>query len=140
MENLSIVDVVSFIASLTSLILAIVAIQTAKSSEKEVRDNFEKTQKMMIEYESRMKDILSEIDKKSAVIEKTVSESQKELMSTMTNIINETVIPKKKNMGEEFGMQFLTQLMTNPTQASSVMNALEPLMKMARDKKQNTEN
>ena len=137
MENLSMVDIISFISSIASLILAIVAIQAAKSSEKEVRDNFEKTQKMMIEYESRMKDVLSEIDKKSAVIEKTVSESQKELMNTMTNIINETVIPKKKDMGEEFGMQFMTQLMTNPTQASAMINALEPIMKMSAQKKQN---
>ena len=137
MENLSIVDIVSLISSIASLILAIVAIQAAKSSEKEVRNNFEKTQKMMIEYESRMKDVLSEIDKKSAVIEKTVSESQKELMNTTTNIINETVIPKKKNMGEEFGMQFMTQLMNNPTQASAMINALEPIMKMSAQKKQN---
>jgi hypothetical protein len=137
MENLSVVDIISFISSIASLILAIVAIQAAKSSEKEVRDNFEKTQKMMIEYESRIKDVLSEIDKKSAVIEKTVSESQKELMNTMTNIINETVIPKKKDMGEEFGMQFMTQLMNNPTQASAMISALEPIMKMSAQKKQN---
>ena len=35
-------------------------------------------------------------------------------MNTMTNIINETVIPKEKDMGEEFGMQFLQQMMANP--------------------------
>ncbi len=52
------------------VILAIVAIQSAKSSEKEVRNNFEKTQKMMIEYETRIKEVLAEIDKKSAIIEK----------------------------------------------------------------------
>ena len=135
MESLSIVDVVSLIASLASLILAVVAIQAAKSSEKEVRDNFEKTQKMMIEYESRMKDVLAEIDKKSAVIEKTVSESQKELMSTMTNIINETVIPKKSDMGEELGMMFFQQMMTDPDKASGMMGALQPLIEMSqRDK------
>ncbi len=134
MENLSIIDIISLISSIASLILAVVAIQAAKSSEKEVRDNFEKTQKMMIEYESRMKDVLSEIDKKSAIIEKTVSESQKELMNTMTNIINETVIPKKKDMGEELGMQFMTQLMTNPNQANDMMNVLLPLMEMSQKK------
>lgn len=128
MENLTIVDVISLIASLASLILAIVAIQAAKSSEREVRNNFEKTQKMMVEYESRMKDVLSEIDKKSAVIERTVSESQRELMSTMTNIINETVIPKKRDMGEELGIQFIQSMMTNPQQAGSMIEGLAPLM------------
>ncbi|WP_120512641.1 hypothetical protein [Photobacterium salinisoli] len=128
MENLTIVDVISLIASLASLILAVVAIQAAKSSEREVRNNFEKTQNMMVEYESRMKDVLSEIDKKSAVIERTVSESQRELMSTMTNIINETVIPKKRDMGEELGIQFLQSMMSNPQQAGSMIEGLAPLI------------
>ena len=134
MENMSIVDVISFASSITSLILAIVAINAAKNSEREVRENFEKTQKVMSEYQERTKEVLSEIDKKSAVIERTVSESQRQLMDTMTNIINETIIPKKKDMGEEFGMQFMQQLMANPNEAGNMMNALEPLMKMAENK------
>lgn len=56
-------------------------------------------------------------------------------MSTMTNIINETVIPKKKDMGEELGMQLMTQLMTNPHQANDMMNVLVPLIKMMEEKK-----
>ena len=135
MENLSIVDVVSLIASLASLILAIVAIQAARSSEREVRDNFDKTQKMMTEYESRMKDVLSEIDKKSAIIEKTVSESQRDLMATMTNIINETVIPKKEDMGEQFAMMFVQQLLSDPDKAGGMMGALQPFIEMAQKDK-----
>jgi len=134
MENMSIVEVISFVSSITSLILAIVAINAAKNSEREVRENFEKTQKVMSEYQERTKEVLAEIDKKSAVIERTVSESQRQLMDTMTNIINETIIPKKKDMGEEFGMQFMQQLMANPNEAGNMMNALEPLMKMAENK------
>ena len=135
MENLNIIEIASFIASIASLILAIVAINAAKTSEKEVRENFEKTQKVMSEYQERTKEVLAEIDKKSAIIERTVSESQKQLMDTMTNIINETVIPKKKDMGEEFGMQLMTQLMTNPNQANDMMDALKPLMEMAKSQK-----
>jgi len=135
MENLSLFDVIAFLASISSLILAVVAISTAKNSEKEVRDNFEKTQKVMSEYQERTKEVLAEIDKKSAIIERTVSESQKQLMDTMTNIINETIIPKKKDMGEEIGMQFMQQLMANPSQSGDMMAMLEPLMKMAKDKK-----
>lgn len=47
MENMSVFDVISFLASVTSLILAIVAIAAAKNSEREVRANFEKTQRVM---------------------------------------------------------------------------------------------
>lgn len=137
MENLNFIDAVSLISSLASLILAIVAIQAAKSSEREVRDNFEKTQKMMVEYESRIKDVLAEIDKKSAVIERTVSESQRELMSTMTNIINETIIPKKRDMGEELGIQFLQSMMTNPQQANSMIQGLTPLIELMEKQKGN---
>lgn len=135
MENLNILEITSLIASIASLILAIVAISAAKTSEREVRENFEKTQKVMAEYQERTKEVLSEIDKKSAVIERTVSDSQKQLMDTMTNIINETVIPKQKDMGEEFGMQFMTQLMSNPSQANDMMGALKPLMEMAEEQK-----
>jgi len=131
MSDFTTLDFISLLASLSSLILAIVAIQAAKSSEKEVRSNFEKTQKMMVEYESRTKDVLAEIDKKSAIIERTVSESQKELMSTMTNIINETVIPKKSDPGEEIGMQFMQHLFTNPESAGEMLNSIEQLAKFS---------
>jgi len=133
-ENLSIIEVTSFIASITSLILAIVAINAAKSSEREVRHNFEKTQKVMEEYQERTKEVLAEIDKKSAIIERTVSESQKQLMDTMTNIINETVIPKKKDMGEELGIQLVTQMMNNPDKSNDMMKTMESFMKIADSK------
>ncbi|MCV6608603.1 MAG: hypothetical protein OIF32_10350 [Campylobacterales bacterium] len=137
MENINFVELISFVASIASLILAMVAISTARASEREVRENFEKTQKVMEDYQARTKEVLADIDKKSAIIERTVSESQKQLMDTMTNIINETVIPKEKNMGEEFGMQFMNQLMSNPSQANDMMGALEPLLKMAEQQEKN---
>ncbi|REL35699.1 hypothetical protein [Thalassotalea euphylliae] len=114
MENLSLLDLISLVASIASLILAVVAIQAAKSSEKEVRENFLKTQEMLNQFESRNKEVMAEIDKKSAVIERTVSDSQQKLMDTLTNILNETVIPKKEDMGEKMGMQMLEQMMSNP--------------------------
>ena len=131
MDNLSIIDVISFLSSIASLILAIVAILAAKNSEREVRDNFEKTQRVMIEYHERTKEVLAEIDKKSEVIERTVSESQRQLMTTMTNIINETVIPKKIDMGEQLGMQFMQQMFSNPEKANEMMGGLTQMMKFA---------
>lgn len=128
MQALTLIDFISLLSSIASLILAIVAIIAARTSEKEVRDNFQNTQKMLIEYENRMKEVLSEIDKKSSIIEKTVSESQKELMTTMMNIINETVIPKKNDMGEEFAMMFMQNIMKDPSQATQIMNSLKPFI------------
>lgn len=130
MEGMTTFDLISFLASITSLILAIVAILAAKSSEREVRANFEKTQQVMREYQDRTKEVLAEIDKKSAVIERTVSESQKQLMDTMTNIINETVIPKRVDVGEQMGMQFMQQLMSNPSQGGEMMKNFAEIMKV----------
>lgn len=135
MDFTSLMDLVSLVSSIASLVLAIVAILAAKSSEKEVRNNFDKTQKMLIEYENRMKETLAEIDKKSAIIENTVSESQKDLMNTMTNIINETVIPKKQDIGEQFAAMFMTQLLSNPTEATSMIEAMKPFMSLANQDK-----
>ena len=128
------IDAIAFLASVSSLILAIVAITAAKNSEKEVRENFEKTQKVMSEYQERTKEVLAEIDKKSAVIETTVSESQRQLLDTVTNLLNETIIPKKIDLGEQFGLQLMQQLITNPDQAEGMMKALGPFMELGQQK------
>ena len=130
MENMSVFDVISFLASVTSLILAIVAIAAAKNSEREVRANFEKTQRVMAEYQDKTKDVLAEIDKRAAVIERTVTESQRHLMDTMTNNINETVIPKKPDAGEQMGLQFMQQMLANPAQAGESMKGLAEIMEI----------
>lgn len=124
-------NIVSFVSSIVSVVLAVVAILAAKASEKEVRENFQKTQDMLTQYEIRIKDTLNEIDKKSAIIEKTVSESQKELMTTMTNIINETVIPKKQDMGDQFAAMFMQQMFTDPQQANHILENMKPLIDLA---------
>ncbi len=129
MESVTLFDVVSFVASIASLVLAVVAIHAAKTSEREVRENFEKTQAVMREYQDRTKEVLAEIDKKSAVIERTVSESQKQLMDVMTNIINETVIPKKVDMGEQMGAQFFQSFMKNPQKGAEMIQGLTEVMK-----------
>lgn len=118
MEKMSMVEIVAFLASIASLILAVVAIIQSKVSEKEARDNYEKT-----------KDVLAEIDKRASIIERTVSDSQHKLMETMTNIINETVIPKKDDMGEKFGMMFMQQMMENPESTKDLVATLETFAK-----------
>lgn len=53
----------------------------------------------------------------------------------MTNIIDETVMAKQKDMEEEFGMQFMTQLISNSNQANDMMSALMLLIKLAENRK-----
>ncbi len=49
----------------------------------------------------------------------------------MTNIINETVIPKKEDMGEQFAMMFVQNLLTEPEKAGDMMKTLQPFIDMA---------
>ena len=75
-----------------------------------------------------LKEVLNEIDKRATNTENLISGSQKELLSTITNIINETVIPKKVDKAEEIGMLFFQQLLTDPEKAVNSLNALLPLI------------
>jgi hypothetical protein len=131
MQGMTIIEAFSLLSSFASLILAVVAIIAAKSSEKEVRENFQKTQELMNQFEMRTKETLAEVDKKSAVIERTVSESQQKLMDTLTNILNETIIPKKEDMGEKMGMQIIEQMMSNPEQGMQNLTGLADLAQLA---------
>ena len=107
MLDLTIVEVFSLLSSVASLVLAVVAILMARSSERDSRANFDRTQEIMNQQYDRTKDVLSEIDKRASIVERTVSDSQTKMLTTLTTIINETVIPKRSDSGEEIGMMVM---------------------------------
>ena len=122
-------QIVSFIITLVtgvaSLILAIFAIWLGKSSERESRANFERTQNIMREYYEKTKDVLAEIDKRAAVTEKTVTDSQQQLLDTVTNILKEMAVPTKPDVGEQIGIEFFQSWMRDPEQATKSMEILQ---------------
>ena len=61
MSFMDILTVISLIASIVSIVLAIVSMVSSSNSEKETRNNFEKT-----------KDILHKIETESAVINQSI--------------------------------------------------------------------
>ncbi len=69
---------------------------------------------MMADHYDKTKDVLSEVDKRAAVIEKTVAESQQQLLSTLTNLLNQTAIPTKPDIGEQLGAEFFQSMMKTP--------------------------
>ena len=115
----------SLVASIVSVVLAIVAILFAKSVERDTRTNFDKTQRIMNEQHEKTKDVLSEIDKRAAVIEKTVLDSQERLLGTLTNIVNETVIPKKQDVSEQMGIMLMQKFLEDPSSAASMMEIMQ---------------
>lgn len=87
---------------------------------------------MMVNYYEKTKDVLVEIDKRATVTEKTVTESQQQMLNTITSIINETVIPKKQDYGEQFAMLFMQTMMKDPESATKILDTMKPFMKGAR--------
>ena len=128
MENQDISLILSLITGVISLVLAGFAIWLGKSAERESRANFDRTQSMMADYYDKTKDVLAEIDKRAAVIEKTVAESHQQLLNTVTNLLSQIATPAKPDIGEQLGMEFMQQMMRDPAQAKQMMEALQPLI------------
>jgi len=142
--------IISLVTGIASIVLAIVAMVSAKVSEKTSQANFEKTQemlrknydetqKMMLDVYDKTKNALSQIDKKAEIIENVVQRNQEQLITTMTNLLNETIIPKKPDLSEQLGAQFLQGLMQNPTQMGNSMNELLKLSEAIEKQKKNNQ-
>ncbi|MBI3242636.1 MAG: hypothetical protein HYZ49_10125 [Chloroflexi bacterium] len=128
------ISIFSLFVGIASIILAIYAMASANRSEERSKKNFENTQAMMREFYDRTKDLLNDIDKRANAIETVTSSSQEKLLSTVTAIVNETVLPKKEDAGEKFAMLFMQQLLSNPQGAKDMMNALKPFIEMSQPK------
>ena len=123
-------EVLSLVVGVVSIVLAIVSMISSKNAEKQSLHNFEKTQELLQKSYNDTKDLLAEIDKKAAVIDSVVHEEQEKLMTTLTNIVNETAIPKKKDIGEEIGAQIISDMFKNPDQAQGTIKSLETLAEL----------
>ena len=143
MDILSLViGIVSLAVGIVSIVLAIVAMDSSRKAELQSLHNFEKTQdllkqnyeltqKMLQENYEKTKELLSEIDKKAAVIDSVVQKNQEQMMNILTNIVNETIIPKKPNYGEQFGVEFLEGFLSNPESMKTSLDGLTALKEFA---------
>ena len=143
MEILSLViGIVSLVVGVVSIVLAIVAMNSSKVEGEQSQHNFERTQELLRQnYEitqralqenyDKTKELLAEIDKKAAVIDSVVQRNQEQMMSTLTNIVNETVIPKKPNYGEQLGVELIRTMMANPSGISGSIDGLNALKEFA---------
>ena len=109
MEN-TITFVISVLMGTTSIVLAVVAIWMSKVTERESRANYEKT-----------KDALATVEKTAEVIEKTVSENQKQLLNTVTDILRETTVPPKEDAEEQVKKIFLQAIASDPEKFMKIM-------------------
>lgn len=91
---------VSVIIGVVSVVVAVFAMRQASGAARESRENFEKT-----------RDLLAEIDKRAAVIEQVVAESQRELLDTVKKL----AIPEKPDANEQLGLEIIKSMMQNPS-------------------------
>ena len=134
-------EIVSLLVGVVSIVLAIVSMVSSQKAEEEslrnfertqelLQKNYENTQKMLQDNYDKTKELLAEIDKKAAVIDSVVQRNQEQMMNTLTNIVNETVLPPKRNIGEELGAQILMNMFQNPDQAQSSITNLGALAEL----------
>jgi len=130
MNFMDMLTFVSLAVGFSSLTLALVTIHLARAAQKDSRDTFDLTRKMMSEYYDKTKDVLSQIDKRATVIEKTVTDAQEKLMTTITSIVNKTIFPEKEDFGERMGVMFLQKMMQDPGNAGKMVEAMKPLIEL----------
>ena len=121
---------ITVVIGVVSVVLAVFAFLSAKSSERDSRENFDRTQNALREYSDKTKEVLAEIDKRAAVIEKTVTDSQQQLLDTVTNIVKETAVPTKPDLGEQMAARFLEIMATDPDKATEMMTAIQKFGEM----------
>ena len=117
----------SLFVGVASLVLSCYTIWLARFTESETRLAFQRNEDRMREHYEKTKDVLAEIDKRAAVIDNTIQQSQQHLLQTVTTLLNETVIPKKPDMGEQLGMKFMESMMQDPKQMPKMLEMVKTL-------------
>lgn len=135
MNLMDVLTVVSFsigIASfVSSLVISVYTIWLAYASEKTVRKLIEDTKSVFDAQLTQVKELLSEIDKRAAIIETTVTTSNQSMLKTIMDIIQETM-PKRIDPSDQLGQDFMRSFIEDPVKASK---AMKPIMELAKQMK-----
>ena len=107
---------ISIIVGALSVAIACFAMMQVQSAARESRANYDKT-----------KDVLGQIDKKAEVIEKVVSDNQRELLDTVKKL----AIPEKLDPGEAIGMEFFKAMIQDPDKFNNMIPTLVQLSRRA---------
>lgn len=142
MSFMDVLTVISLIASIASIVLSIIAMKLSTESEKETRNNFEKT-----------KDILHKIETESAVINQSIQKNLTDITTLFSNVLDKVIqSPEKDEMKEiteqkvdeifdeknskqknkedfsnQLAMQLLPELIKNPDSLSKLVEISEKL-------------
>lgn len=143
MSFMDLLTVISLIASIVSIVLAIVSMRSSSMSEKETKENFDKT-----------KDILHKIETESAVINQSIQKNLTDITTLFSNVLDKVIQSpekdniqpiseqeidemlnekneqkEKENFSNQLAMQLLPELIKNPDSLSKLVEISEKLNK-----------
>ncbi|PHV50648.1 hypothetical protein CSQ91_05630 [Janthinobacterium sp. BJB301] len=120
----------SLFVGVAALVMSFYTIWLARQTERETRESFQRSEDRIREHYEKLKEVLAAIETRSATTEQSVRLSQDHLLTTITNLVNETLIPKKVDMGEQMGMQFMQSLFNDTDGGMKKVESLAGLMKI----------
>ena len=115
----------SLFVGIASVTLAGYTIWLARMTERDARQNYQRADDRMRDHYERTKEVLAAIETRSAVIEQTVKLSQDHLLNTITNLVNEIIIPKRPDAAKELETQFMQMVLTNPGKMNESMEVVK---------------
>jgi hypothetical protein len=86
---------------------------------------------MMNRQHERTKDVLAEIDKRAAVIDKVVTDAQQKMLDTLTTVLQGVVLPQRPAFNEQMTAMFMQSLFDDPTKTGKVLEKLGPLFELS---------
>ena len=114
--------VVSTIAGVVSIALAIFAIWIARAAERESRENYKQT-----------RDLLAEVERTAGITETIISQSHRQLQDTLITLVTpKPTVDPASNQDAEMGLRLFESLIqSNPNNFPEVMRALTSLAPQA---------
>ena len=129
MGDLDLPTIASFASialAIVSIVLAIVAIWLGNSLERKSKESFERTQDLMNDHSDMIKNTLAQVDARTESIKETVDESNKELLNSMTSVVDR-ILPQTPDPNEQMAQLAFAKFFEDPeafTAAIEVMNKL----------------
>ena len=132
MSLMDILTILSLFVGIASIVLAIVSMKSAASSERRSQENFEKTQKMMNEIYDKTKDLLHEIDVKSSSISGMVEKNQTQLTTLFSNVL-EKVLPSQNESLSAMSKEDIDKIINEGNSMDSTQLAISLLPELIKN-------
>jgi len=119
-------SIASIALAIVSIVLAIVAIWLGTSFERRSKENFERTQDLMNEHNDMIKNTLAQVDARTESIKETVDESNKELLNSVTSVVDR-ILPQTPDPSEQMAHLAFAKFLEDPQGFAASMETIQKL-------------